>query len=110
MEDVDRRGCNAITDNIASFCASNVDAFHLATRLIEKRVISHSLLDDIRSQQTIKEKLSIVLGAVLRNGSPGVYQHLVDCLSDEPSSTWLANKIKGIETFCACIFHTVRIA
>ena len=100
MKEVDPGGYRTITENLLLFCRSNVDAVDLGNLLVQKSVIDFSLLETIRQQQNRSEKLSILTGAVLRNGRPGVFERFLDCLSEERSNEWLVEKLKGIETFC----------
>ena len=95
MEAVDPNGYKAIIANFDAFLNSNVDPADLGAKLVDHGIIHFTLRETVRAQQTSKEKLGLLIEAVLKSGNPKCFEQFMDCLSGDCSIEWLTTRLRG---------------
>ena len=86
---------------------SNVDPAWLAGELLAAKIIGTTDVQRATNAREIAdERLGELVGVVMRNGAPDVFQAFVSILLKEDNVKWLGEELKGRALSDPCHLHT----
>ena len=106
MEQADPDGYDAITKTLKTLADSNVDPLKLINGLVGKKLVALARVQEMQAERTQVEKLNFVVTQVLKNGSAGVYEQFLECLSADATTEWVVGQIRGTNILYITHRHT----
>ena len=102
---MEERAFGVLRGKIGRIKGSNVDPAWLAGELLAANIIGNADFQRAsNSREEEDERLGKLVGKVMRNGAPDVFQTFVSILLKENHVKWLGEELKG--TNDSCHFYT----
>lgn len=83
-------------DNFQKVTGSALDPGTFAGELLQRKLIGMAVFEEVSNPHKAKrERLSAIVMAVMKNGSPGGFKSFVEALGKDESCEWLASTLRG---------------
>ena len=103
---MEKRAHGVLRGKMGRIKESNVDPAWLAGKLLAAGVIGDSDVEKASNDRELSaNRLGELVGIVMRNGAPGVFQTFVQTLLDRVDVKWLGEELKGRALKVADLLH-----